>query len=66
MSKQRKNYPLRLPLDLYEEIKRWADQEMRSVNGQIEYLLRDAVRKRRNGGRSGHADHDDSPDETGK
>jgi hypothetical protein len=34
-----------------DDITRWAQDELRSVNGQIEYLLRDAVRRRR-GGRS--------------
>ncbi len=42
----RKSFPLRLSPELYEELRRWADQEFRSVNGQIEYLLREAVRKR--------------------
>lgn len=47
MSKQRKNYPLRLPEELFADIKRWANQEMRSVNGQIEFLLRQAVERRK-------------------
>ncbi|MDO9695527.1 MAG: toxin-antitoxin system HicB family antitoxin [Candidatus Latescibacteria bacterium] len=42
----RKSFPLRLSPELYEELRRWADQEFRSVNGQIEFLLREAVRKR--------------------
>jgi hypothetical protein len=42
----RKSFPLRLSPELYEELRRWADQEFRSVNGQIEYLLREAVRRR--------------------
>ena len=46
MSKQRKNYPLRLTSELFDEIKRWAEQEMRSVNGQIEFILQQAVKKR--------------------
>jgi hypothetical protein len=33
--------------DLWEEINRWARDELRSVNGQIEYLLWQAVRRRR-------------------
>lgn len=49
MGKQRKNYPLRLPADLFEDIRRWAEQEMRSVNGQMEYILRQAVNSRRSG-----------------
>lgn len=43
---ERKAYVLRLPPDLWEELQRMAAQELRSVNAQIEYLLRDAVRKR--------------------
>lgn len=43
----RKAFPLRLSQDLYDELRRWAEQEFRSVNGQIEFLLREAVRRRR-------------------
>ena len=46
---KRKQYPLRLPPDLWVELERWAADELRSVNGQIEYLLREAVRRRRSG-----------------
>lgn len=42
----KKSFPLRISPALFEELKRWADQEMRSVNGQIEYLLREAVHQR--------------------
>ncbi len=45
----RKAFPLRISPELYEELRRWADEEFRSVNGQIEFLLRRAVRKRRRG-----------------
>ncbi|MDM7915146.1 MAG: toxin-antitoxin system HicB family antitoxin [Candidatus Eisenbacteria bacterium] len=41
----KKAFPLRLDPELYEAIRRWADEELRSVNGQIEFLLRDAVEK---------------------
>lgn len=44
---EKKQFPLRLSPDLWEEISRWAADELRSVNGQIEYLLREAVRQRR-------------------
>jgi len=43
---KRKAFPLRLSQELYEELRRWADTELRSVNGQIEYILRQAVRER--------------------
>jgi hypothetical protein len=49
----RKAFPLRLNQDLYDELRRWAEQEFRSVNGQIEFLLREAVEKRGKGRRLG-------------
>ena len=45
--KQKKQVPLRLNAALYEELCAWAEDEFRSVNGQIEYLLTEAVRNRR-------------------
>lgn len=62
MGKQRKNYPLRLSADLFEEIRRWAEQEMRSVNGQMEYILRQAVNARKNS-MEGSKTKDDGLDE---
>jgi hypothetical protein len=44
--KPRKSFPLRLNPDLYQAIEAWSRQEMRSVNGQIEFLLKEAVSKR--------------------
>jgi len=41
----RKAYPLRISADVLEALQRWADDELRSVNAQIEYVLRDALRK---------------------
>lgn len=49
----RKAFPLRLNQDLYDELRRWAEQEFRSVNGQIEFLLREAVEKRGRARRQG-------------
>ena len=46
LMKARKSFPLRISPVLYEALESWAQQEMRSVNGQIEYLLKEAVRKR--------------------
>jgi len=43
----RKAFLVRLPPALLEELRGWAAQEVRSLNGHIEYLLRDAVRRRR-------------------
>ncbi len=44
-TKSRKQIVLRLSPELYEALNKWADDEFRSVNGQIEYLLTDALRK---------------------
>ena len=46
----RKSFLIRLSPDLLKELKTWAEHELRSVNGQIEYILREAVRKRRGRG----------------
>jgi hypothetical protein len=43
----RKAFLLRMDAALYRELEGWAQQELRSVNGQIEYLLREALRRRR-------------------
>jgi hypothetical protein len=41
----RKNFPLRLDPEVYEALRVWADDELRSVNAQIEFLLVRALRK---------------------
>ena len=41
----RKSYLLRVTPELYDALQQWADDEFRSVNAQIEFLLTDAVRK---------------------
>jgi hypothetical protein len=41
----KKQIPLRLSAPLWEELQRWAADEFRSVNGQIEYLLTECVKK---------------------
>ncbi len=41
--KTRKSFPLRLDPALYEALERWAQQDLRSVNGQIEFILKQAV-----------------------
>ena len=45
MSSDKKAFPLRISADVLEAVQRWADDELRSVNAQIEYVLRDALRK---------------------
>jgi hypothetical protein len=47
--KERKPFLLRLDPQLYESLEGWAQQELRSVNGQIEFLLRQAVSQRERG-----------------
>ena len=42
----RKGFPLRLAPELYTELRRWAEAEFRSVNAQIEFILRRAVEER--------------------
>ncbi|HET6883451.1 MAG TPA: hypothetical protein VFI31_25090 [Pirellulales bacterium] len=45
--KTRKAFLLRIEPRLYDELEAWAQQEMRSVNGQIEFLLHTAVERRK-------------------
>jgi hypothetical protein len=42
---EKKAYPLRINAQVLEAVQRWSDDELRSLNAQIEYLLRDALRK---------------------
>lgn len=48
---EKKQLPLRLSARLYEELARWAEDDFRSVNGQIEYLLTECVKQRHKNGR---------------
>ena len=43
----RKSFLLRIDPALWDDLERWAQAELRSVNGQIEYILRQAVNKRK-------------------
>lgn len=47
--KAKKQVPLRLSAKLYDELAAWAEDEFRSVNGQIEYLLTECVKQRKKG-----------------
>ncbi len=49
--KKKKQVPLRLSEKLYNDIAAWAEDDFRSVNGQIEYLLTECVRQRRKNGK---------------
>lgn len=48
---QKKQIPLRLSSKLYNELAAWAEDDFRSVNGQIEYLLSECVRQRKKNGK---------------
>jgi hypothetical protein len=45
----KKQIPLRLSASIWREISAWAEDDFRSVNGQIEYLLSECVKKRKKG-----------------
>ena len=47
----KKSFLLRIEPKLWSELERWAKDELRSVNGQLEYILRDAVARRKKAGR---------------
>jgi hypothetical protein len=55
-ARERKAFPLRLSADLHEELRRWATQDLRSLNAHIEFLLREAVRRRRGQAAAQNAD----------
>jgi hypothetical protein len=57
----RKAFLLRVDPALWAEIEAWAAAELRSANGQVEYLLREAVRRRRGGGSGRTPDQGESP-----
>jgi hypothetical protein len=48
-AEQRKAFLLRVPPDLWKELEKWAADDLRSINAQIEFLLRQAVARRRGG-----------------
>jgi hypothetical protein len=45
MAKEKKAFPLRVDAELHRALEKWAEDEFRSVNGHIEYLLREALRR---------------------
>ena len=47
---ERKAFLMRIDPGLWAELEAWAQDEMRSVNGQVEYLLKQAVARRKRGG----------------
>jgi hypothetical protein len=59
---EKKAYPLRISVEIIDAVQRWADDELRSVNAQIEYVLRDALRKA--GRLPKPPNHDEEADDT--
>lgn len=45
--KAKKQIPLRVSASLYNELAQWAEDDFRSLNGQIEYLLTECVKRRK-------------------
>lgn len=58
MATEKKAFVLRIQAETLKELERWAQEEFRSVNGQIEFLLNDAIRKRK---KQNQASTDDEP-----
>lgn len=50
VAEDRKAFLLRLPPELWKDLEKWAADELRSVNAQIEYVLRQGVAKRKKSG----------------
>lgn len=59
---QKKQVPLRLSAKLYEAIAAWAEDDFRSVNGQIEYLLTECVKQRKKNGKYVSEHLDEAPE----
>lgn len=78
MASSKKQIPLRISGQLYEQLAIWSESEFRSVNGQIEYLLTECVREWKKTGRwvpqealqapaqAQEGDQDKSPEESSK
>ncbi|MDE5908859.1 MAG: PTS ascorbate transporter subunit IIC [Lachnospiraceae bacterium] len=58
----KKQVPLRLSSKLYDAIAAWAEDDFRSVNGQIEYLLTECVRQRKKNGKPIPSEFDIPPE----
>ena len=59
---EKKQVPLRLSPKLYAAIAAWAEDDFRSMNGQIEYLLTECVKQRKKYGVPVPANLDESPE----
>lgn len=62
MADQKKQVPLRLSENLYNALAKWAEDDFRSVNGQIEYLLTECVKQRKKNGKYVSTELDVPPD----
>jgi hypothetical protein len=62
---ERKQFLLRIDPQLWAELEAWAADDLRSINGQIEYILREATRRRRGNREKGPADERPSSGEAG-
>ena len=58
---KRKQYPLRIDAEVWEALERWAADDLRSVNAQVEYLLRKSLK---DAGRLGKKDRPEADGET--
>ncbi len=59
---KKKQVPLRLSENLYNALAAWAEDDFRSVNGQIEYLLTECVKQRKKNGKYVSEHLDEPPD----
>ena len=62
MAEQKKQIPLRVSEKLFEDLSKWAEDDFRSINGQIEYLLTECVRQRKKNGKYVSDEIDVPPD----
>lgn len=63
---ERKQFLLRIDPQLWADLEAWAADELRSVNGQIEYVLREAVRRRKGSREKGSDDERPSAGQAGR
>ena len=64
---ERKSFLLRVDRDVLDQVQRWANDDLRSLNGQIEYLLRRALRDAKRATRLGpQVDDDTNKADTGE
>ncbi len=62
MAEAKKQVPLRLSPKLYDALARWAEDDFRSLNGQIEYLLTECVKQRKKNGKYVSETLDEAPE----